>query len=513
MHGWNASRRPCTRQFPTGGMTEPVTLRPGQTSLRDWRAVYRGAPVTLDPVSRADVEAGAAAFEAIAARQDQPKPVENGKSGPAVVELLHKDGHQLPAAIVRLFVALKTASLAQGMSGVRWELIQRLCDCLVRDLLPPVPASNPSDRLALSHLFGTLTGTGEVASGTRRPSAKALKNAGLLPIKLKSQERSALLSGTQLTTALALAGLFEAERVLQSALVATAVSMSALGEGERLVHPRVHKLHRQRGQIEIASAIRMLIKSGASAIREGTAESSAEWLGAAQVIPRMGACLDLLRQAGTTLESAANSVSEDRLVFWQTEEVVTGLDDPSAMSFAADQIAVALREIGTMAERRIPALPGGGDNAEQIGANGNASTPGAMAASFNAESHERVHAAEPGEESAASVLPADVVRRLLPMAGTAALIVAIELLVANRGRGEQHPNEPGAIGAVHALLRERIPGSEGENGVPAADLATAAELVRSGELAAAPGFDLPSVIAPYVIPERTKDSGRAAPRT
>jgi histidine ammonia-lyase len=138
-------------------MSDAVLLRPGQTSLLDWRAVYRGAPVALDPVSRADVEAGAAVLETMAAREDQPQPVENGKTGPAVVELLHKDGHQLPAAIVRLFVALKTASLAQGMSGVRWELIQRLCDCLARDLLPPVPASNPSDRLALSHLFGTLS--------------------------------------------------------------------------------------------------------------------------------------------------------------------------------------------------------------------------------------------------------------------------------------------------------------------------------------------------------------------
>jgi hypothetical protein len=134
-----------------------------------------------------------------------------------------------------------------------------------------------------------------------------------------------------------------------------------------------------------------------------------------------------------------------------------------------------------------------------------------MAASFNAENGERVHAADAAGEQAASPASFDGVRRLLPMAGTAALVVAIELLVANRGRGEQPAAQVGAMGAVQALLRERIPGSEGENGVPAAELATAAELVRSGELAAAPGFDLPSVISSCVIVERTKERGRAAP--
>jgi histidine ammonia-lyase len=285
--------------------------------------------------------------------------------------------------------------------------------------------------------------------------------------------------------------------------------MLALGQGEGMVHLRVHKLHRQRGQIEIASAVRMLMGGGVSAIRDGTAQSRTESLGVAQLLPRMGACLDLLRQAGTTLERAANSVSEDRLVFWQTEEVVAGLDDPSAVSFAADLIAMALREIGTLAERSIAALPGGTDGVERLGAKGNGSTPGAMAASFNAENGERVHSADSGGDQTVSAAPVEGLRRLLPMAGTAALVVAIELLVANRGRGEQPADQRGGIGAVQALLRERIPSSEGENGVPATDLATAAELVRSGELAAAPGFDLPSVIPPCAIFERTKGNGAA----
>ena len=478
-------------------MSDAVVLRPGQATLSDWRAIYRGAPVELDPVSRADVEAGAAALAGILARTDRDKTPEGGNGGPAMVELLHKNGGYLPAAIVRIFVALKLASLAQGMSGVRWEVVARLSECLAREVLPAVPAGNVSDRLALSHLFAALTGAGEVLVNEKRPSATALKRAGLLPIKLNTEERTALLSGTQLSTALALAGLFEAERVLQSALVATAVSTLALSNAESTLHPRVHKLHRQRGQIDVASAGRALMGAGGSGAESESRETLADVFGAAQIYPRMGACLDLLRQAGTTLESAANAVSEDPLVFWQTEEIVAGLEDASSVSFAADMIALAIREIGNLAEQRIAALPSPSNGEAVPGEAANGTTPRSMAAAFNAENQERVDSGGSDAESEARLSSADSVRRLLPMAGTAALVVAIELLVANRDGDAHRPERVGgAVDRVRRLLRERIPQSAGESGLPAADLAAAADLVRSGDVAAAPGFELPSVIRP-----------------
>lgn len=477
-----------------------IVLRPGQVGLADWRALYRGAPLALDPVSRADVEAGAAALQAVRAKENAPARPQGGDGGPTVVELLHKNGSDLPAAIVRLFVALKLASLAQGMSGVRWTLVQSLVDCLAKDLLPAVPAANATDRLALSHLFGILTGTGEILADTRSPAAKAFKRAGLAPLKLDAEERHALLSGTQLSTALALAGLFEAERVLQSGLVAAALTIAAAGRADALVHPRVYKLRRQPGQIEVAAALRILLQDGSAAGEAGVAAS-----GSTRIFPQMGACLDLLRQAGATLESAANSVSEDRLVIWQTGEVVAGLEDASPVAFAADLIALALHAVGSFSERRMAVLPPGAAQPEN-GDAAAAGTPLAMAASFNAENAARLRpaeAADGGSEAAAGV------RRLLPMAGTASLVVAIELLAATRGGERAAPVRAGALERVVNLVRERMPQSGEANLVPAADLAAAAELVRSGALVEAAGFELPSVLRPRIEPRRRRLGARA----
>ena len=115
------------------------------------------------------------------------------------------------------------------MSGVRWRVVDALADCLTNDLLPVVPAGDADDRIALANLFGVLTGTGEVfRKGKVRPAQKALRKADLKPVKLNPRERQALLSGAQLSIAAALAGLFEAERVFQSALVAAALSSAAV---------------------------------------------------------------------------------------------------------------------------------------------------------------------------------------------------------------------------------------------------------------------------------------------
>lgn len=483
-------------------MSEAILLRPGQASLADWRAIYRGARIALDPVCRADVEAGSAALAAIVAAQDSAS-AETAAGGPAMVELLHKNGDYLPAAIVRLFVALKLASLAQGMSGVRWTLVERLAECLARDLLPAIPGANGNDRLALSHLFGALTGTGEVLSDTAGPAARTLRGAGLSPLKLNHEERSALLSGTQFSTALALAGLFEAERVLQSALVAAALSNAATAGPDPLAHPRVYKLRRHPGQIEVAAALRALLAGG------GPGEAHAETAAPARSLPEMGACLDLLRQAGTTLERAANAVSEERLILWQTGEIVSGVEDAAPVSFAADLIAMALREIGNLAERRIAVLPAGADAAGD-GLVAGAAAQLSMAASFNADNGGRPPPADGEGEPDAAPPPsaAGRARKLLSMAGSASLVIAIEFLAALRaGRPGEHT--AAGLDKVRALLRDRVAQS-GEIGVPAADLAAVAELVRSGALASAAGVELPSVAMPRLQPPPRRLGGNSA---
>lgn len=466
-------------------MSAAIVLRPGLARLADWRGIYRGDPVGLDPIARADVEAGAAALHAISARDADGQDRDDHDAGPAVVDLIRKGGGYLPAALVRLFIGLKIGNLGQGVAGVGWPLVQALADSLEKDIVPAVPAGSAGDRLASSHLFAMLTGTGEILSGSRtRSSGKAFKKAGLAPIRLSHDEKRALLTGRELSTAFALAGLFEAERVFQSAVVAGALSAGGHARSGALPHPRLARLARQPGQIEIAAALREMLQPvpGLDAVVNGGGTHS-EPASLGRFHARMGACLDLLRQAGETLRHASNGVSGDRLVFWQTEEAVAGIEDAPALAIAADLIAASLAEIARAVEGQLR------DAAPADGAAQATRTPRERVAGFLPELAERARPTgfEPDAEHGRDRLSAPGVARLMPMAGTAALVVAIVVLAA-RSPGGGRPED--GLARFFALLPEAAPN---DGGIAPGDLAQAAELVRSGELAAAAGIRLPSV--------------------
>ena len=479
-------------------MTSTVELRPGVTPLAVWRAIYRGEPVTLDPITRADVEAGRAALAAIMS-QNEPIPLEqdNDNEAPSIAEMVERRGEPLPAGLLRLFVALKLGSLGQGMSGVRWRVLGALEDCLTHDLLPVVPAGEADDRIALANLFGVLTGTGEVfRKGKVRPAQKALKKRDLKPINLNPHERRALLSGAQLSIAAALAGLFEAERLFQSALVAAALS-SAKYDGV-LLKPRVYRLSRQSGQIEVAAALRQLSAiDGANASAAPRNENGAGSIvqGDVQV---MGACLDLLRQAATTLERAANAVTEDELVLWQSEEIIEGAPDRTAVALSADLIALALRIVGDLSEARIRSLAPQGEVEE----NGGLAGLEAKAATFMAEIREYAHPA---------ALDPRAVWRLAPMIGKSALVVAIEFLQAMPVTAETTAALP-ALDAVRKSVRDASPFGMDTGVAAATNLASVAMLVGSGALASASGVTLPS-LTPSAQDGRASRLGGRAKRT
>ncbi len=457
-------------------MTADVELRPGLTPLIHWRAIYRGAPVALDPFARPDVEAGAAALAEIIARRELPPADEP----PSIADLMENSGDRLPSALVRLFVALKLGSLSQGVSGMRWDTLRGLADFLAAGLLPVVPVEDAGDRLALSYLFAALTGTGEVVlREKRRPAAKALKEAELAPLQLTRQERHALLSGVALTTATALAGLFEAERVFHSALVAAALSAEARSLPWTPLHRSVHRLNRQPGQIEVAATLRTLRGIAEAAEAEGTGEiDQTEKTRRAEPF-KLGACLDLLRQAGATLERAANAVTEDRLVLWQSGALVAGAEDRSSAARAANLVALALTGIGDLSQARIGALfaaaqPGVESDADRASSAG-------RAADFAAGIRE--HA-----ESGLGV------RRLLPMAGMAALVLAVEFLEAARVRDARPEATGAALADVLRLVHEAAPRSAGADLSEAGGLASIADRIGSGAFTAAASEALPGVV-------------------
>jgi len=475
------------RRVSEAGVTSTVELRPGLTSIAGWQGIYRGAPVALDPVARADVEAGRTALSTILSRNGVVAPIEMADA-PPLAELIEMRGEPLPVGVLRLLVALKLGSLGQGVSGARWKVVKALADLLAGDILPVIDANGADDRAALAQLYAVLTGTGEaLRKGKVRPALKALKKAELKPLSLNPRERRAMLSGTELSVAVALAGLFEAERVLQSAIVAAALSASLTASGAPL-HPSAHRLSRQRGRIEVAAALHELTAD--VPLHPADAGTARDRVPRAN-ISAIGACLDLLRQAAATLERAANGVSEDELVLWQSEEIVEGRADLSSIAVAADQIALALRIIGDMSEARTASL-----------ARQSASGPEETSAIIEAKAG--AFAAENRERSRSTAPDAAGIWRLLPMAGTTALMIAVEFIEASRAtQASQSVLSPG-LEAVRHAIRNAAPVSE--SGVLATtNLASIAVLVGSGTLSAAPGTALPSLTPP--TPEK-----RARPR-
>jgi histidine ammonia-lyase len=502
-------------------------LTPGSVSLAEWRNIYQGGAVALDPACFAAIDAGAAAVERIVARGEPVYGINTGFGKLASVRIADSDlaalqrnivlshaagvGEPMPAPVARLMMALKLASLAQGASGVRRATIELLAAMIERNLIPVIPAQGSvgasGDLAPLAHLAATMIGVGEIwVGGERKPAAAALQGAGLEPLSLGPKEGLALLNGTQFSCAYALAGLFEAERLLQAALVTGALSTEAARGSDTPFDPRIHKLRRQRGQIEVAEALRTLVAG--SAIRESHRDNDTRVQDpyCLRCQPQvMGAVLDLLRQAAATLAEEANGVSDNPLIFADTDEALSGGNfHAEPVAFAADMIALALCEIGSIAERRIamlvdPALSGlPAFLTPAPGLNSGFMIPQVTAAALVSENKQRAYPASvdsiptsANQEDHVS-MAAHGSRRLIEMAANVDAVLGIELLAGAQGCDFHAPlasSEP--VERVRALLRERVPLLTDDRHM-APDLEAARALVRGPALLAAVGV-LPGV--------------------
>ncbi len=494
-----------------------MILTPGRAALADWRAVHGGAATPrLDPdACRPAVEAGAAAVAAVLRGGEAVYGINTGFGKLAQVRIAAGDlaalqrnivlshaagvGEPLPADVVRLTLALKLGSLAQGASGVRWAVVGMLEACLARGLLPVVPSQGSvgasGDLAPLAHVTAALMEVGEFL-GEGEASA-ALARHGLAPLELGPKEGLALLNGTQVSTALALAGLFEAERALQSALVTGALATDAAKGSDGPFDPRIHAVRGHRGQIEAAAALRALMEGSAiRASHRGPEDPRVQDPYCLRCQPQvMGACLDLLRQAAATLALEANGVSDNPLVFADTGEVVSGGNfHAEPVAFAADMIAMALCEIGSLAERRIamlvdPALSGlPAFLTPRPGLNSGFMIPQVTAAALVAENRQRAMPASvdsiptsANQEDHVSMATHGA-RRLLPMAANLRAILGIEWLAAAQGCDFHAPlRSSPPLEAARALLRERVPALVEDRHL-APDIAAATALVAGGAL-------------------------------
>jgi histidine ammonia-lyase len=504
-------------------------MRPGATPLAAWREIYRGAGVRLDPAAAGPIAQSAAAVARILARGEPVYGINTGFGKLANVRIVAGDlatlqrnivlshaagtGDPAPTAIVRLMMALKLASLAQGASGVQPATAALLERMIAAGLTPVVPSQGSvgasGDLAPLAHMAAAMIGVGDIeAAGVRRPAAEALKQAGLAPLALGPKEGLALLNGTQFSTAFALAGLFDTERLFQTALVTGALATEAAKGSDTPFDPRIHLLRRQPGQIETAAALRHLMAG--SAIRASHLKDDARVQDpyCLRCQPQvMGAALDILRQAAQTLAFEANGVSDNPLIFANTDEALSGGNfHAEPVAFAADIIALAVCEIGSIAERRIamlvdPALSGlPAFLTPKPGLNSGFMIPQVTAAALVSENKQRAYPASvdsiptsANQEDHVS-MAAHAAARLPAMVRNATAVIGIELLAAAQGCDFHRPlvSSP-ALEATRAMLRAWVPMLEDDRHFHP-DLEAANDLVRSGGVIdAAAAVDLPGV--------------------
>ena len=508
-----------------------ITVVPGDTPLSVWRAIYRGAVPKLDPSCRGRIAASAAAVASIVAKGEPVYGINTGFGKLASVRIPAEDletlqrnivlshaagvGEAMPVAVTRLMMALKLASLGQGASGVRQETVDLIEAMLASNVIPVVPSQGSvgasGDLAPLSHMAAAMIGVGECHTPHGIfPAKVAFVSHGLTSVTLGPKEGLALLNGTQFSTAYALAGLFEAEVLFRSALVTGALSTDAAKGSDAPFDPRIHLLRRHRGQIETADALRALMAG--SAIREShrVGDERVQDPYCLRCQPQvMGAALDVLRKAADMLATEANAVTDNPLIFAEDGTALSGGNfHAEPVAFAADMIALAVCEIGSLAERRIamlvdPALSGmPAFLTPKPGLNSGFMIPQVTAAALVSENKQKAYPASvdsiptsANQEDHVS-MAAHGARRLGGMVANAKAVVAIELLAAAQGCDFHRPLETSApLEAVRRLVRAQVPHLDDDRHFHP-DIEKAIALVSSGKVAdAASGVTLPGVCA------------------
>lgn len=503
-----------------------LTLIPGEATLAQLETLWRtSAPARLDPRAHPAIAASAGRIAAAAAGDAGVYGVNTGfgklasvRIAPADTATLQRNlilshccgvGAPLAVPTVRLMMALKLLSLGRGASGVRPEIVALLEAMLAKGVTPVVPEQGSvgasGDLAPLAHMAAVMIGAGEAYLGTERlPGAEALARVCLAPVVLGAKEGLALINGTQFSTALALVGLFRAMNCLRTAVVTGAMSTDAIMGSTAPTRAEIHTLRGHRGQIDVAAAMRALLEG--SEIRESHREGDARVQDpyCIRCQPQVtGAALDLLRFAGSTLITEANAVTDNPLVLSDGAIVSGGNFHAEPVAFAADQIALAVAEIGAIAQRRValmvdPALsfglppfltPAPGLNS------------GLMIAEVTTAAlmSENKHLAAPcsvdstptsaNQEDHVS-MAAHGARRLGLMTQNLAVILGVEAMCAAQGIEYRAPLVTSApLTCVLAALRARV-ATMGEDRYLAPDIAAAQALVEAGALVTAAGLEL-----------------------
>ena len=504
-------------------MTAALTIRPGRLQLAELRRLWR-EPLALALVGDAwaAIDASSQAVARIVARGDAAYGINTGfgllakkRIPDAELEQLQRNlilshsvgtGEPLDDEVVRLALALKIASLARGHSGVRRQIVDTLLALANADILPCIPAKGSvgasGDLAPLAHLTLALLGEGDVrVRGVRQPARAALAAASIAPVVLGAKEGLALINGTQISTALALHGLFMAERVFEAAVITGAMAVDAAKGSDAPFDARLHALRGHAGQITAARAYRELLAGSAIRASHLVDDDRVQDPYSLRCQPQvMGACRDLIDQAARTLLAEANAVTDNPLVFARrddsaADEVLSGGNfHAEPVAFAADTLALAIAEIGALSERRIALLIDATLSGlppflvRDPGVNSGFMIAHVTAAALASENKSLAHPASvdslptsANQEDHVS-MATFAARRLQDMAANTATIVGIELLAAAQGIDFHRPLATSPrLAAVHALLRARVTFYDVDR-ILAPDIAAATDLVAAGAL-------------------------------
>jgi len=493
-----------------------LVMQAGKLTLSELRAAYlHSVHVTLDKAAIPDIQASVDCVERIIQEGRTAYGINTGfgllastKIAPEDLEQLQRSlvlshaagvGEALDDAMVRLIMLLKANSLARGFSGIRLKVIEAILALINAEVYPHIPLKGSvgasGDLAPLAHMSLVLLGESKARHKGQWLSAKdALKIAGLEPISLEAKEGLALLNGTQVSTAYALRGLFEAEDLFAAATVCGSLSVEAMLGSRSPFDARVHDVRGQRGQIDVASAYRDLLteQSEVSLSHEDCEKVQDPYSLRCQ--PQvMGACLTQLRQAAEVLEVEANAVSDNPLVFAQEGDVISGGNfhaEPVAM--AADNLALAIAEIGSLSERRISMMmdrhmsqlppflvENGGINSGFMIAQ---VTAAALASDNKALAHPASVDSLPtsaNQEDHVSMAP-NAGKRLWSMAENVRGILAIEWLGACQGLDFRHGLKSSEkLERARKMLRDHVP-YYSEDRFFAPDIEQASQLLANG---------------------------------
>jgi len=495
--------------------TMPITIIPGQldASLLELAAAG-GARWVISPEADARIAASVQAVRDLVAQHAAVYGINTGFGKLAQTRIADADlaqlqrnlvlshcagvGKPLAAPVVRLMLLLKAASLAHGLSGVRPEVINALLALLNADVLPVVPEKGSvgasGDLAPLAHLTGVLIGEGEaIVRGERMPALQALVHAGLAPLQLGPKEGLALLNGTQASTALTIHAVQRLRRVFDMAVAVGAMTVDAAKGSDTPFDDRIHAARGQRGQREVAARYRAWLAG--SALRASHLDCDrVQDPYCLRCQPQvMGACLDQIEHAWGVLLLEANGVSDNPLVFADTLQALSGGNfHAEPVAFAADNLALAIAEIGALAERRTamlmdPVLSGlPAFLIEHGGLNSGFMIAQVTSAALASENKSLAHPASvdslptsANQEDHVS-MATFAARRLHAMLDNTAGVVAIEWLCAAQAIEFHRPlTSSPAIEALHARLRTRVARLSVDR-LMAPDIEAATTLVEAG---------------------------------